>query len=465
MPKARGGADVAVLTLADTPMEEIKHQEEGIAVKKMPYTALRKPLMDSLNQFLQQKPTVRAINQFFRDCLEIYHAASIKAREKLDAVGGQTLEGFHAWIQEGFTKRGEEARQWAAMANHVTMSGGKKGGRAPLPSDALEGDAPPPPPPPPEPPENDIGNVQGWIAALQQAIVVIHDPNATVAALFNALEVIEDLAPAPGQNQEYQADYDVMLHAGSLDEWNDDYEQSIINVAMFAIDYYNHLINHMQGGGICSSKPGAVAPCEETDEETIEGYMPPEESHVEPIEPFHLELHVLREVPAKWIQKRAYPDIDKWIHKNHINMDVGANSFREFNGRKIEGIKEFAQFLSSMNLKYELALPRNAKALQKVEDIIKENSVLEPENRRMAAEYATLAPHFDEWERLHRLSKAKESHARSQSTRKKYREAAYTQVYNDALAPRPELFKPSLGSGNKPSKNFMRMVRKAFYSK
>ena len=138
MPRARGGADVAVLNLVDAPTDEVAKEEAAAAVKKMPFSALRKPLLDSMNQFLQQKPTVRAVKQFFQDCTEIYNAASLKAREKLDSVGGQTLDGFNAWVQEGLNKRGEEARQWASMAN--TMSGGAKacrGGVSPEVADYL----------------------------------------------------------------------------------------------------------------------------------------------------------------------------------------------------------------------------------------------------------------------------------------------------------------------------------------
>jgi len=83
-------------------------------------------IMSTAQQFINKgKPRAPAVRSFFNKMADIYATGTPEARGRLDAIGGDTMEGFMAWVEQGLGERGQRALEWANMAGNLAgMSGG-----------------------------------------------------------------------------------------------------------------------------------------------------------------------------------------------------------------------------------------------------------------------------------------------------------------------------------------------------
>ena len=132
MPRhVRGGADIATLTLDDAspgtgPQAGSPQAQQGGPGPGATFGMLLPAIMSTAQQFINKgKPRAPAVRSFFNKMADIYATGTPEARGLLDAIGGDTLEGFMAWVEQGIGERGQRALEWANMAGNLGgMSGG-----------------------------------------------------------------------------------------------------------------------------------------------------------------------------------------------------------------------------------------------------------------------------------------------------------------------------------------------------
>ena len=132
MPRhVRGGADIATLTLDDAspgtgPQAGSPQAQQGGPGPGATFGMLLPAIMSTAQQFINKgKPRAPAVRSFFNKMADIYATGTPEARGLLDAIGGDTLEGFMAWVEQGMGERGQRALEWANMAGNLGgMSGG-----------------------------------------------------------------------------------------------------------------------------------------------------------------------------------------------------------------------------------------------------------------------------------------------------------------------------------------------------